>query len=98
LLWGNFAGGPFVSGTIYNEQRVIQAAKRYAAWDKSDPFVLARALCHIANGIARPSVYFHEPTAFHKAGEVADCIYDAEEHSVARGGVVTSTFTNMVRP
>jgi hypothetical protein len=84
---------------IYNEQRVIQALKRYAAWDKSDPFTFARGLCHMAQGIARPSVYFHEATAFHKKGEVADCIYDAEEHSaLGVGGVVTSTFTNMVRP
>ena len=82
-----------------NELRVLNAAKRYAAFDKSDPFALARALCHIQQWIARPNVYFNEATAFHKKGELVDCIYDAEEHSTfGVGGVVTSHFTNMARP
>lgn len=68
----------------YNEQqRVIRAAKRYAAWDKSDPFALTRALSHIAHGLCK----------FTEDGK--DGWYDAEEHSTADGGVY---YTNMVRP
>jgi hypothetical protein len=72
----------------YNEQRVLNAAKRYAAFDKSDPFALARALCHIRQGLCNY-------TADGKEGW-----YDAEEHSRVEGvgGVVSTHFTNMVRP
>jgi hypothetical protein len=88
-----------VSEKNYNEQSVIRAIKRYAAWNKSDPFTLARALCHLRMRIVQPNCYFGEATAFHKKGEMVDCVYDAEEHStLGVGGVVVSTYTNMVRP
>ncbi len=86
-----------MSDNYHNEQSVIRAAKRYAAWDKSDPFTFARALCHIQQGIVGRA-YHNEPTAFHKKGELIDCFYDAEEHSTFATGVVHSHFTNMVRP
>jgi len=91
-------GGREVSYNYHNEQSVLNAAKRYGAFDKSDPFALARALCHIRQGICRRE-YFAEATAFHKKGELVDCFYDAEEHSTfGVGGVVTTHYTNMVRP
>ena len=87
-----------MADNYHNELSVLNAAKRYAAFDKSDPFALARALCHARQGICERR-YFNEDTAFHKRGELVDCFYDAEEHSsFGVGGVVTSRFTNMVRP
>lgn len=66
-----------------NEQRVLNGAKRYAAFDKADPFTLARALCHIANGLCKY-------TEDGKEGW-----YDAEEHSSSDG---STHYTNMRRP
>ena len=87
-----------MSDNYHNEQSVLNAAKRYAAFDKSDPFALARALCHIRQGICG-RVYFEEDTNFHKKGQTADCFYDAEEYkSFSVGGVVTTRFSNTVRP
>jgi hypothetical protein len=34
------------------QQRLIDGARHYAAWDKSDPFCLARCMLHIRQGIA----------------------------------------------
>jgi len=82
----NFAGEYAVVEPIFNEQRLVAAAKRYAAADKSNPFAFARALCHIRFGLC----------GYTEDGK--EGWYDAEEHSVARGCVVTSTFTNMIRP
>jgi hypothetical protein len=88
-------GGPVED---ISERGIVAAAKRYAAFDKSDPFALARALCHIERGIAGRA-YHHEDTAFHKRGQLIDCFYDAEEHSTySVGGVVKSRYTNMTRP
>lgn len=86
-----------MTDNYHNEQSVLSAAKRFAAFDKSDPFTLARALCHIRQGIAGRT-YHHEATSFHRKGELVDCFYDAEEHSTFSVGVVSSHFTNMVRP
>jgi hypothetical protein len=70
-----------------NEHRVLNAAKRYAAFDKSDPFALARALCHIRQGLCKYTL------------EGKEGWYDAEEHSTfGVGGVVSTYYTNMVRP
>lgn len=33
-------------------ERMIEGAKHYAAYDKSDPFSLARSLLHIKRGVA----------------------------------------------
>ena len=81
-----------------SEQSLLAAARRYAAFDKSDPFAFARALAHIQQGIC-DRYYHREDTAFHKKGVMVDAFYDAEEHSTfGVGGVVTSHFTNMSRP
>ena len=70
-----------------NELRVLNGAKRYAAFDKSDPFALARALCHIRQGLC----------GYTEDGR--EGWYNAEEHSTfGVGGVVTVTYTNVVRP
>lgn len=34
------------------KQNLIDAAERYTLADKSDPFALARAKCHLRNGVA----------------------------------------------
>lgn len=71
----------------YNELRLVKAAKRYAAFEKSDPWALARALCHIRQGLCGYT------------SEGKEGWYDAEEHSTFNvGGVVTVTYTNIVRP
>lgn len=70
-----------------NELRVLKAAQRYAAFDKSDPFTLARALCHIRQGLC----------SYTEDGEAGD--YDAEEHlSIGEGGAVHVHYTNIRRP
>lgn len=33
-------------------KRMVEGARRYAAANRSDPFALARALSHVANGVA----------------------------------------------
>lgn len=50
----------------------VDAAKRYAAADRSDPFALNRAMTHLENGIA----------GFTKDGR--DAFYDAEEYQETR--------------
>lgn len=35
-------------------ERLLDAARNYAAWDKSDPFAMARAIAHIKSGAASP--------------------------------------------
>jgi hypothetical protein len=37
-------------------QRLIEAAKRYAAFDKSDPFTFARCMTHINRDMCTPVV------------------------------------------
>lgn len=49
------------------KQQMIEAAKRYAAADKSDPFAFARAMTHLGNGLSGMS----------QRGE--DQFYDADE-------------------
>jgi len=39
---------------VLNEVRMIDAARRYAAADKSDPFAFARAMAHIRAGLCGP--------------------------------------------
>jgi hypothetical protein len=71
---------------VYNEQRVLKAMLRYAAFDKSDPFTLARALCHFHQGLL----------GYTEDGK--EGWYDAEEHSTFANGVATVKYTNIVRP
>ena len=86
-----------MADNYHHEQSVIAAAKRYAAADKSDPFTFARALCHVSSGVVGRA-YHHEDTAFHKKGQLIDCFYDAKEDTEFGFGVVTTRYTNMVRP
>jgi len=41
-----------MASAVEKFQRRVEAAKRYAAADRSDPFALARAIAHLRNGIA----------------------------------------------
>jgi hypothetical protein len=34
---------------------MVEAARRFAQADRSDPFAMRRAMAHIANGVASPS-------------------------------------------
>ena len=68
---------------LVSELRVIAAAKRYAAADRSDPFALARALSHTAFGIC----------GYLQDGR--DCWYNAVEKREADG---TLEYTVRVRP
>ena len=78
-----------------HEQRLIDAARRYALSDASDPFALGRALCHIRQGICRPR---------NKASEEyslligADAAYDATPVPEQRNGYVATVYHNRVRP
>lgn len=67
--------------------RLVAAARRYAAFDKSDPFSLARSFTHIDNGICGYTA------------EGREAWYDAEVHSTfGVGGTVQQSFTNVTRP
>ena len=79
--------------------RMIEAAQRYAAANKSDPFALNVALSHISNGISNIRSDNGKPA-----------YYDADVHSEMRSlpeGVVFATgkteysatvYRNVVRP
>lgn len=78
--------------------RYVEAAKRYAAADRGDPFAFSRAMTHINNGIA--SVL----------GDGRDATYDATESTETRklpNGITFAdgssewsvpAYRNMVRP
>lgn len=40
----------------------VEAAKRYAAADRSDPFAFSRAMTHLNNGVASTGEYEAEET------------------------------------
>lgn len=64
-------------GTTFDtRQRLIDAAHRYSAADRSDPFALRRALAHIRAGICDPYVDEH--------GQRREMHYDATESSETR--------------
>ncbi len=58
-----------------NYERLVEAAKRYAASDPSDPFVFDRCMTHLLRGMCSPN----------DKGE--DCHYDAST-SMENGRVV----------
>jgi hypothetical protein len=66
----------------------IEAAKRYAASDKSDPFTLNRALAHIRNGIVGFQVDKNGKPTEQRAW------YDAEKHQETRKLPEGSTFSD----
>jgi hypothetical protein len=53
-------------------ERYVEAAKRYAAADRSDPFAFSRAMTHINNGVASA------------LGDGRDAAYDATETTETR--------------
>lgn len=57
----------------YTKQAMIEAAKRFAASDPSDPFAYSRALTHLQNGIAS-----------YANGNGQPAFYDAELHHEMR--------------
>jgi hypothetical protein len=72
--------------------RRIEAAKRYAQADRSDPFAYARAMTHISNGIAA-----------HFTGQGKESFYDADKAQETRklpdGREYQATiYKNVVRP
>ena len=64
----------------------LEAAKRFAAADKSDPFCMARILCHMQQGVTKCK---------QEQGDVVECDYSAQEARDMDGNVV---WTNRVRP
>ena len=78
-------------------KNMIEAAKRYAEADRTDPFAYSRAMSHLANGVADYAL---------KSGQGA--YYDAKEETEMRQiqSVVTgklesypvTVYHNIVRP
>lgn len=64
----------------------IEAARRYAAADRSDPFAFGRAMAHIKNGIADDRKDRDQP--------VTACHYDAEETQERRSLPTGITFSD----
>ena len=69
----------------------IEAAKRYAEADRTDPFTFSRAMTHMANGIA----------GFTEKGE--DAFYSADDYVETRVTAAGSeypvvVYRNVVRP
>jgi hypothetical protein len=59
-----------------DDHKLVEAAKRYAAADRSDPFAYRRALCHLSNGVA------HWNNGSPR--DPKDGFYDAEEYQETR--------------
>lgn len=77
-------------------KRMIEAAEYYVAYDKSDPFALARAKAHIANGIAqlynqegKPAFYSADP--YQETRSFTDGLGRLVEYPV-------TVYRNLVRP
>lgn len=77
------------------DKRMVHAAQRYAAADRTDPFTFNRAMTHIANGVAG---FRHEPN-----GTRVEAFYNAKEVKVKRKLASGEEYEvvgydNMVRP
>lgn len=59
-----------------DDHKLVEAAKRYAAADRSDPFAYRRAITHLSNGVA------HWNNGHPK--DPKDGFYDAEEYQETR--------------
>ena len=75
-----------------NQRKMIEGARAYAAFDKSDPFSFSRAMLHIRMGLCRPIV---------KDG--SDAHYQADSYQEARidsHGIeyFVTTYKNVQRP
>ena len=71
-------------------ERLIEGIKRYAAFEKADPFALDRCLCHLRQGLCART--------FGQHGESHDGHYDAEELSTFKDGIVHRAYKHVVRP
>lgn len=69
-----------------SEKERLEAAERYAAADKSDPFARARIRTHMANGVC----------GFHTDGR--DAYYSADEDREMTEYGSRPTYRNRVRP
>ena len=85
--------------------RMIEAAKRYAAADRTDPFTFRRAVTHIENGVA--SATRGENNRDYDMQSNGSAFYDATQRSETKtvtgfGGVaidaVVLTYSSLVRP
>lgn len=79
-----------------SRQRIITGAYNYAAFDKSDPFALRRALSHIKNGVATLNNGKDNP-GYYEAEEYPE----HREFTNAEGKKVKYTvpaFKNIARP
>ncbi len=76
----------------------VDALRRYARAERSDPFVLARGMAHLKTGVAG---YRQAKGQYHQAGDAA--LYDAEpfveERKTPNGETYMITaYKNRVRP
>lgn len=81
--------------------RMTQAAKTYAAADRSDPFAFRRAMSHIGCGVA--SVLRGEHSKEYSLDRAQTAFYSAEPYTYDRtihglGKVPTVGYRNVVRP
>lgn len=81
---------------LINDYSVRQAAERYAAADNSDPFVIARAMAHMRNGVASYSNKDGEQ-AFYNADETTELRVLALPNGKTLEWQVTS-YRNRFRP
>lgn len=83
------------------KDRLYAAARRAAAADPSDPFVLARALSHIGCGVA--TVIRGEHSRDYDLDRAQTAFYTAEPHTYERtvpgvGKFPAVTYRNISRP
>lgn len=87
----------------YVDPRRVEAARCYAAADKSDPFTLQRAMLHLGNGIAG---FRKTQESFNHQGPITpnqDAYYsadEAQEQRVTADGkpYMATVYRNLVRP
>lgn len=92
-----------MTATDFARSRMVEAARRHAAADRTDPFTYLRALTHIENGVASinrgPNQEYDTPSG--------PAFYDAEPSKELRkvtgyaGREMVAeimTFRNVVRP
>jgi hypothetical protein len=84
-------------------ERMLEAAKRYAASDRSDPFAMARVIAHLKNGIAS---YSRPGNSEYSITSGSPAFYDADVGSETRRYVhdgrevvyAVPTYSNLARP
>lgn len=81
------------------QANMIEAAKRYAKADSSDPFAFNRAMTHIKNGIATPANR-EGAIAYYDAEEQTEnrALFDTNGNEVPNSTYKATIFKNAVRP